>query len=120
MTNRHYMDLQQQLSAHGGRSPRPRPPSGQSLGSFKVDMKLEAKDRLNPSLIAVATVANIRDGRLLIHFDGWTSKYDYWCKPTSTDIHPMGWCLNHGCTLQPPKGQSEKKGVYYLDLAISS
>ena len=28
---------------------------------------------------------------LLVHFDGWTSKYDYHCEPTSVDIHPIGW-----------------------------
>ena len=67
-------------------------------------MKLEAKDRLNPSMIAVATITDIKDGRLLIHFDGWTSRYDYWCKPTTPDIHPMGWCAKHGRALHPPKG----------------
>ena len=67
-------------------------------------MKLEAKDRLHPTLVAVATIINIRDKKLLIHFDGWTSKYDYWCKPTSTDIHPVGWCAQHNKDLQPPKG----------------
>ena len=67
-------------------------------------MKLEAKDRLHPTLVAVATIINIRDKKLLIHFDGWTSKYDYWCKPTSDDIHPVGWCAQHKKDLQPPKG----------------
>ena len=67
-------------------------------------MKLEAKDRLHPTLVAVATIIDIRDEKLLIHFDGWTSKYDYWCKPTSADIHPVGWCTQHNKDLQPPKG----------------
>lgn len=68
-------------------------------------MKLEAKDRLNPSMVAVATISNIRDGMLLIHFDGWTTKYDYWCKPTTPDIHPVGWCAKHGHHVHPPKGK---------------
>lgn len=41
---------------------------------FEKDMKLEAKDRQNPDSIGVATIANIKDGRLLIHFDGWTTR----------------------------------------------
>ena len=74
-----------------------------SLGGFKVGMKLEAKDRLNPTMIAVATVDAIKDGQLLIHFDGWTTKYDYWCKPDCGDIHPKGWCASNLIVLHPPR-----------------
>ena len=69
-------------------------------------MRLEAKDRLNPHLVAVATVENIKDGRLLIHFDGWGSRYDYWCDPDCNDIHPTGWCQKYGQKLQPPQGSA--------------
>ena len=93
---------QDQVSADGGRSPRPS--SSGHAGQFKVDMKLEAKDRKYPTLIAVATIIDKRNGKLLIHFDGWSSDYDYWCEPTSTDIHPVGWCSRHGHALQPPEG----------------
>lgn len=68
-------------------------------------MKLEAKDRLHASLICVATISDIKDDQLLIHFDGWSSKYDYWCKPSSLDIHPIGWCSSSGRDIQPPKGE---------------
>ena len=81
---------------------------GASLGDFKVGMKLEAKDRIYPTLIAVATIADIKDGQLLIHFDGWGNDYNYWCKPKSTDIHPTGWCKMHGKELQPPKSEWEQ------------
>lgn len=47
---------------------------------FQPDMKLEAKDRQNPHLICVATIANIKDGKLLIHFDGWTSRSSFHIK----------------------------------------
>jgi len=67
-------------------------------------MKLEAKDRMNPSLICVATVTEVKKKEILIHFDGWRNTYDYWCDPTSTDIHPRGWCKRNGHSLQPPKG----------------
>ena len=95
--------FQEQLSGDG-RSRSAGASGGAQLGKFQVGMKLEAKDRLYPTLTAVATITDIRDKKLLIHFDGWTSKYDYWCKPTSTDIHPMGWCAKHNKDLQPPKG----------------
>jgi len=67
-------------------------------------MKLEAKDRMNPNLTCVATVTEVKDGKLLIHFDGWSNQYNYWCNPTSTDIHPAGWCKKYGYPLQPPNG----------------
>lgn len=70
-----------------------------------MGMKLEAKDRLNPSLVCVATISDIKDGRLLIHFDGWGTQYDYWCRPDSIDIHPKGWCRSHRKELQAPGGK---------------
>ena len=70
-------------------------------------MRLEAKDRLNPSMICVATIMAIKpNGKLLIHFDGWSEGYDYWCYPDSTDIHPAMWCNKHNRKVQPPKGMS--------------
>lgn len=83
-------------------------------------MKLEAVDRKNPHLTCVATVESIDDSRsdcLLIHFDGWTAKYgvnsayddahtvryDYWAEPSSSDLHPVGWCASHGKALAKPK-----------------
>ena len=68
-------------------------------------MRLEAKDRQNPHLICVATITNTKDGQLLIHFDGWSNAFDYWCKPDSTDIHPAMWCGKRGQSVQPPKGE---------------
>jgi hypothetical protein len=73
---------------------------------FRPGMKLEAKDRQHPSIVSVATVANVKDGRLLIRFDGWSSRYDYWCRPESTDIHPPHWCSKNHRELHPPKGYS--------------
>lgn len=45
---------------------------------FDVGMKLEAVDRMNPSLICVATVTDVVDNRFLVHFDNWDDTYDYW------------------------------------------
>ena len=68
-------------------------------------MKLEAKDRLNAHLICVATVVDVKKNQLLIHFDGWSDQYNYWCDTNSIDIHPAGWCSKYGYTLQPPNGK---------------
>lgn len=73
---------------------------------FKVGMKLEAVDRVNPHLTCVATITDINSkGELLIHFDGWTTTYDYWCRPDTSDIHPKGWCSKNQVSLQPPFGE---------------
>lgn len=69
---------------------------------FRVGMKLEAVDRKNSSLVCVASVADLIDNRLLIHFDGWGDIYDYWTDPTSPYIHPVGWCEENGHELIPP------------------
>ena len=56
-------------------------------------MSIEAKDRQNPSMICAATIQRIdQQGKLLIHFDGWSQQFDYWCEPSTTDIHPPMWC----------------------------
>ena len=55
----------------------------------------------------------IRDetGEVLVHFDGWTSKYDYWTLPDSNDLHPIGYMVAKSRDhpdldprLQEPKG----------------
>ncbi|XP_072135787.1 lethal(3)malignant brain tumor-like protein 1 [Mobula birostris] len=71
---------------------------------FRVGMKLEAVDRMNPSLICVATVTDIVESRFLVHFDNWDDTYDYWCDASSPYIHPVGWCQQHGKPLTPPQG----------------
>ena len=78
----------------------------QEAGSlFEVGMKLEAKDRRIPGLVCVATITGMQGNRLLIHFDGWTEHYDYWCDLDTVDIHPIGWCEEHSHELQKPKGE---------------
>lgn len=37
-----------------------------------------------------------------VHFDGWSSCYDYWIDADSPDIHPVGWCSKTGHPLQAP------------------
>ncbi|XP_060628264.2 lethal(3)malignant brain tumor-like protein 1 isoform X1 [Anolis sagrei] len=79
------------------------PDSNAAPTGFQMGMKLEAVDRMNPSLICVATVTDVVDNRFLVHFDNWDDTYDYWCDSSSPYIHPVGWCQEHGKPLTPPQ-----------------
>ncbi|XP_030754394.1 lethal(3)malignant brain tumor-like protein 4 [Sitophilus oryzae] len=78
--------------------------AGQAIcpNGFRIGMKLEAVDKKDSALVCVATVRDMMDNRLLIHFDGWDDIYDYWADPTSPYIHPVGWCDQYGHNLTPP------------------
>lgn len=73
---------------------------------FRIGMKLEAEDRKN-SLICVATVADVMESRVLIHFDSWDEIYDFWVDPTSPYIHPVGWADENGLSLTPPNSYKD-------------
>uniref|UniRef100_A0A3B3BDY5 L3MBTL histone methyl-lysine binding protein 1b n=2 Tax=Oryzias melastigma TaxID=30732 RepID=A0A3B3BDY5_ORYME len=81
---------------------KPRHPHG-----FQMGMKVEAVDKRNPMLIRVATIVDTEDHRLKIHFDGWSSEYDYWVETDCPDLHPVGWCQKTGHPLQYPNGPSD-------------
>nr|XP_033816407.1 MBT domain-containing protein 1 isoform X2 [Geotrypetes seraphini] len=69
---------------------------------FRVGMKLEAVDLMEPRLVCVATVTRIIHRLLRIHFDGWEDEYDQWVDCESSDLYPVGWCQLTGYQLQPP------------------
>ena len=135
---------------------KPRTPLG-----FKMGMKLECVDPLNPQLIRVASVASVKvipswisvalpfwtlnwtepfsdtekshricwnhsncmlvmwiisnwmlpvqGYRLKIHFDGWSSDYDFWADDNWPDLHPTLWCNKSVHPLQPPLSSQEKE-----------
>lgn len=76
---------------------------------FRVGMKLEAVDLMEPRLICVATVTRIIYRLLRIHFDGWEEEYDQWVDCESPDLYPVGWCQLTGYQLQPPASQSSRE-----------
>lgn len=84
-----------------GHCPPPAPQDCPNHG-FRVGMKLEAVDLMEPRLICVATVRRVVHRLLSIHFDGWDSEYDQWVDCESPDIYPVGWCELTGYQLQPP------------------
>lgn len=72
------------------------------LIGFEHGMKVELVDKRNPILIRVASIVDVQGFRLLMHFDGWDSIYDYWIDEDSPDLHPPHWCEKTRHVLQPP------------------
>ena len=72
------------------------------LPGFKRGMKIEAVDKRNPTLTRAATITDIDDYRVKVHFDGWDEIYDDWFEADSTDIHPVGWADKTRHPLEPP------------------
>ena len=68
-------------------------------------MRVEVVDRRNPILVRVASVQEVKEHQVLVHFDGWPEMYDYWVDDDSPDLKPPGWCSRTGGTLQPPFGE---------------
>ncbi|OBS75802.1 hypothetical protein A6R68_17746, partial [Neotoma lepida] len=56
---------------------RNRSPNGPVPKELQVGMKLEAVDRRNPCLVCVATIADIVEDRLRVHFDNGDDSFDY-------------------------------------------
>uniref|UniRef100_A0A8C6ZJ28 SAM domain-containing protein n=1 Tax=Nothoprocta perdicaria TaxID=30464 RepID=A0A8C6ZJ28_NOTPE len=77
---------------------------------FRLGMKLEAVDKKNPSLMCVATITDMLENRLLIHFDNWDESYDYWCEASSPYIRPVGYCQETGTPLTTPPGYKDSEG----------
>nr|XP_027200208.1 lethal(3)malignant brain tumor-like protein 4 isoform X2 [Dermatophagoides pteronyssinus] len=71
---------------------------------FQINDKLEAVDIANSALICVATIKDILDDQILIHFDGWDDSFDYWTSTTSPLIHPINWCKSKSKCLTAPNG----------------
>ncbi|KAG9328941.1 hypothetical protein JZ751_009152 [Albula glossodonta] len=78
---------------------------------FQVGMKVEAVDKRNPMLIRVASIAELEEHRLKVHFDGWSREYDYWLDADSPDLHPVGWCQKTGHPLQNPQGSPDASAL---------
>uniref|UniRef100_A0A8C5F7R2 L3MBTL histone methyl-lysine binding protein 4 n=1 Tax=Gadus morhua TaxID=8049 RepID=A0A8C5F7R2_GADMO len=99
-------------------------PSPPPSSLFRGGLKLEAVDRKNPSLVCVATVADVIDQqRILVHFDNWDDSYDYWCDSSSPYIHPIGWCREQARPLTAPQGNpgnTSHTEIDYLEQTKSS
>ena len=84
---------------------------------FQPGMKIEAMDIHNPPLVCVATISDVHHSQILIHFDGWSSEFDYWADHRSLNIFPVGWCEKHHYILQTPP---QDEGQAYVQVQTYS
>jgi len=70
---------------------------------FKVGMKVECTDLMDPRLVCVSTINRVVNRLLKVHFDGWEEDYDQWMDCESVDIYPVGWCELVGHRLEGPR-----------------
>ncbi|KMZ06272.1 uncharacterized protein LOC27207840 [Drosophila simulans] len=96
-----HLNMQQQMDVRNG---------------FAVGMHLEAEDLNDTGKICVATVTDILDERIRVHFDGWDDCYDLWVHITSPYIHPCGWHEGRQQLIVPPNYQ---RSVFIWDDYIS-
>eukprot|EP00058_Branchiostoma_floridae_P020994 XP_002606484.1 hypothetical protein BRAFLDRAFT_126447 [Branchiostoma floridae] len=82
---------------------------------WQATMRLESKDKQNPTMICVSTVMKVeppsaehKKTRVHIHFDGWTDMFDYWADVDDPALHPLGYCKANRITLQKPHGYSRQ------------
>lgn len=66
-------------------------------------MHLEAEDLNDTGKLCVATVADILDHRIRVHFDGWDNCYDILVDINSPYIHPCGWHVGRQQLVVPPE-----------------
>ena len=79
-------------------------------------MKIEAVDMMAPHLVCVATVAQIADSLIRVHFDGWGEDFEQWIDCQSPNIYPIGWCELVAYKLEPPKQpEQENSGKSFLE-----
>jgi len=84
---------------------------------FKVGMKVECTDLMDPRLICVGTISRIVGRLLRVHFDGWEEDYDQWMDCECVDIYPVGWAelVGHrleGPRMKMPPQKKERKKVH--------
>jgi hypothetical protein len=79
------------------------------LQGWKIGDRLEALDMhdTDQDLVYVSTVANVMEGRVLIHFDGWSINHDYWARPGGPWVHPVGWAASSKKKLIPPQDSQD-------------
>lgn len=75
------------------------------LRDFVIGMMIEVIDIVNPTLIRIAEILDIRGDELKILYDGFSDKYAYWIEDDSPDIHPIGWSIKTNHPIEIPAGK---------------
>jgi len=68
---------------------------------FKKEQKLEVGYGKNVPVMYLATVVQVQGYRIQLHVDGYE---DFWRHQHSDDIFPVGYSVQHGCTLRLSSG----------------
>uniref|UniRef100_A0A1Q3G1G5 Putative polycomb group protein scm/l3mbt tumor-supressor in n=1 Tax=Culex tarsalis TaxID=7177 RepID=A0A1Q3G1G5_CULTA len=76
--------------------------SDSDKNKFEVGMSLEADDLKKSGKVCVASVTDKIDNRILVHFDGWDERYDYWVDIRSPYIHHINWHQENGYSITAP------------------
>lgn len=92
-------------------------PREENKHNFKVGMKLEAADQMDPRLICVSTISRVVGRLLKVHFDGWEEDYDQWMDCENVDIYPVGWADLVGHKLEGPRQACELK-LYFTSKSV--
>mmetsp|Transcript_13728 Transcript_13728/g.20732 ORF Transcript_13728/g.20732 Transcript_13728/m.20732 type:complete len:298 (+) Transcript_13728:380-1273(+) len=71
---------------------------------FTVGQKLEAMDFLGNYCVATVQIVDHVFQRIFIHFDGWGGSWDFWTRPDSALIAPVGTAKSLELPLDPPRG----------------
>ena len=66
-------------------------------------MSLESADLMDPRLVCVAKIREVKCRLLKVHFDGWETEFDQWIDCNSPDLYPVGWCKMVGYKLEGPR-----------------
>ncbi|XP_055534439.1 lethal(3)malignant brain tumor-like protein 3 isoform X2 [Wyeomyia smithii] len=94
ITKTHSMAASKQLFTHLN--------STSNENKFEIGMCLEADDLKKSGKVCVASVSDKIDNRILVHFDGWDERYDYWVDIHSPYIHYINWHQENGYNITAP------------------
>ncbi|XP_065074036.1 lethal(3)malignant brain tumor-like protein 3 isoform X2 [Ochlerotatus camptorhynchus] len=85
---------------------------------FQIGMCLEADDLKKSGKVCAASITDKIDNRVLVHFDGWDERYDYWVDIHSPYIHHTDWHHENGYNITPPPdwNKSDFEWVKYIRL----
>ena len=74
-------------------------------------MKLEVPNKSGTDAYWVASIVMTCGPLLRLRYDGYEddNSADFWCDILKSDVHPIGWCGQHGKSMQPPEGTFDKE-----------
>ena len=127
-----FNEEQRKAPAHRplGASSAPRPELrnvGVSICGFLSGMAVEVDDPNVQTSTYLCSIVDVdaETKRLLVHYEGWTSNWDFWLGVRATSMHYMGWCADNGRNLRIPAGKNVQDNgkvvvcVFLKDLMLS-